>query len=411
MLIEFSVENYKSFRSRQTLSMVAAPRLRKKNNVVTPEVPGEKLPALLKVAAIYGPNASGKSTLLNAIALAYHMARRDASSKSDLPAQPFRFDKQLADKPTRVEYHFIAENCRYQFNLAFDNSRVYEEILISFPRGREELLYHRTYQDGLDQYKTDFLDGPPELHNVWKKLTSGRSLFITQAVANSSDEQTQLRIPYKWLTNLLSISDEIDYLGKTAQYLAYKSNSMHVDISKFLQNIDVPITKIRTECSAPENISSQEIVTSELMSAIDGSTKYRTTFTHSTSLGEAEFDYMEESKGTRSLVSFYLPWRLLPDRLVMVDEMDSSLHPKLVADLVKRHLDTSRTGQLIFSTHDTHLMDTKLLRRDQVWLTERGEDGSTEIRSIHDFAGRDDEDMEKRYYEGRYRGLPILKEL
>ncbi len=87
--------------------------------------------------------------------------------------------------------------------------------------------------------------------------------------------------------------------------------------------------------------------------------------------------------------------------------MPSSLHPKIVASLIAQHLQRDPPSQLIFTTHDTHLMDTKLLRRDQFWITERDVNGSTQLRSIHDFEGRESEDVEKRYYEGRYRGLVL----
>jgi hypothetical protein len=78
-------------------------------------------------------------------------------------------------------------------------------------------------------------------------------------------------------------------------------------------------------------------------------------------------------------------------------------------ELVDKHLKSDTSAQLIFTTHDTHLMDTKLLRRDQFWLTERDANGATQLRSIHDFEGRESEDLEKRYYEGRYRALPIIR--
>jgi AAA15 family ATPase/GTPase len=95
--------------------------------------------------------------------------------------------------------------------------------------------------------------------------------------------------------------------------------------------------------------------------------------------------------------------------VLVVDELDSSLHPKLVEALVEKHLESGLDSQLIFTTHDTHLMDSKLLRRDQIWMTERDAAGSTQLRSVHDFVGREGEDIEKRYYEGRYRSLPIVK--
>ncbi|GAB0063697.1 hypothetical protein IBA8401_47290 [Pseudomonas syringae] len=139
----------------------------------------------------------------------------------------------------------------------------------------------------------------------------------------------------------------------------------------------------------------------------------RTILTHETALGKAEFDFSEESGGTKNLMGFWVPWVLLTmknsDSLLMVDELDSSLHPKIVEDLVKRHVESKSNSQLIFTTHDTHLMNTKKMRRDQFWVTERDANGATILRSVHDYEGREGENIEKRYYEGRYRGLPILR--
>jgi AAA15 family ATPase/GTPase len=92
-----------------------------------------------------------------------------------------------------------------------------------------------------------------------------------------------------------------------------------------------------------------------------------------------------------------------------VDELDSSLHPEIVASILSKHLESDLTTQLIFTTHDTHLMNTKILRRDQFWVTERDANGATNLFSIHDFEGREGEDVEKRYFEGRYRGLPLIR--
>ena len=85
------------------------------------------------------------------------------------------------------------------------------------------------------------------------------------------------------------------------------------------------------------------------------------------------------------------------------------MHPKIVSTLVAKHVESSIPSQLIFTTHDTHLMDSKLLRRDQIWITDRDMYGATQLRAINDFEGREGEDIEKRYYEGRYRGLPLIR--
>lgn len=96
------------------------------------------------------------------------------------------------------------------------------------------------------------------------------------------------------------------------------------------------------------------------------------------------------------------------NKILVVDELDSSLHPKIVELLIEKHCDSENVSQLIFTSHNTHLMDSKLMRRDQIWLTERDVNGATQLRSVHDFEGREGEDIEKRYYAGRYRALPIL---
>ncbi|MDY0978182.1 ATP-binding protein [Massilia sp. CFBP9012] len=419
MLIEFSVENFKSFRERQTFSMAAAPRLRKKNCVFVPDVPGEKLPALLKVAAIYGANASGKSNLLEALDIVRRVIHARISDKKALPVKPFRFDRKLLDQPTRIEFHFIENKCRYHFELALTESRIYEERLTSFPKGKEIMLYERIYDGEVENYRIVGLEGEPELHNVWKKLTPPRALFLSQAVENSSEELQQLRIPYRWLkSGSLFIGDNLAPLGRSIQVVGTKFPQFVKDMSSYLQEIDVPVTKIEFEIDKDDDdldrdsdsdSSSVESLETALQQAFDGSVKHKTTLTHRTELGETEFDFNEESKGTRSLMGFYLPWLALPQKTIIVDELDSSLHPMLVENLVKKHLCNPGEGQLIFTTHDTHLMNTKMLRRDQLWITDRDKNGATKLFSIHDFEGREDEDVEKRYFEGRYRGLPILR--
>jgi predicted ATPase len=153
MLIEFSVSNYRSFREKQTFSMVAAPRLWKGDNVFKPAVKGEKLPDLLKVAAIYGPNASGKSNLIKALHIAKDIAERQPSAQSTpLPVSPFRFDPQLVDHPSWIELHFVYAELRYEFKLALTQERIVEERLVAFPKGKEMLLYERRHSSSGDKY-------------------------------------------------------------------------------------------------------------------------------------------------------------------------------------------------------------------------------------------------------------------
>ncbi|WP_426071384.1 AAA family ATPase [Janthinobacterium sp. DSP2-3-3] len=419
MLIEFSVSNFRSIRGRQTLSMVATPRLRKKNCVFKIDVKGEQLPDLLKVAAIYGPNASGKSNLLAAIEVVQKMTNFIPSSESrELPVSPFRFDEALLDEPSEFEFHFVVERQRYQFNLGLNSKRITLERLITYPSGKETLLYERVNSPVGDVYKLgESLEGGESLHDVWKNLTGPQTLFISQAVANSNENLMQLRIPRKWLSSgfITVVEDEMEHWSKVVQAYGAQRPFIANDVANFLQDVDVPITNIVFESLFEDGREHKEEAPSKKPMHLDilmkPGTRRRTTLTHTTALGRADFDFSEESRGTRNLLGFFMPWVFLGKKAIVVDELDSSLHPKIVSTLVEKHLNNSVSSQLIFTTHDTHLMDSKLLRRDQFWLTERDKNGATILRSIHDFEGREGEDIEKRYYEGKYRGLPILRSL
>lgn len=422
MLIEFSVSNFRSIRERQTLSMVAATRLRKRENIFVPDVLGEKIPALLKVVAIYGPNASGKSNLVKAFEVFERVvSTRPSSDKQEFPVDSFRFDAKLVGRPSEFEVHFIIDRQRYSFELSLTRERVYKERLTAFPKGKAQLLYSRVNVGGGDVYEFgEALEGGAALHDVWRSLTSNRSLFLTQAVLNSSEELKQLRAPWKWLSkSTMNVSDSMRFLTRPAQALMAEVPEFGEMISEWLSEIDIPIDKIHSrklrgfEADDDSGFGLESPGKNE--SKYNPKDLFETTLTHVTNLGSAEFQLKDESDGTKSLIGFALPWFLMemdsasqPKLLMMVDEMDSSLHPKIVEVLVSKFLSSQRHRQLIFTTHDTHLMDSKLLRRDQFWITERDGNGATQLRSIHDFEGREGEDIEKRYYEGRYRGLPIV---
>lgn len=405
MLIELSVSNFFSFRDEQTISMVATTKLQKRENTFAPEVENEKLPKLLKVAAIYGPNASGKSNLIKALQLVGKFAARQPANSEALPVAPFRFDAALANQPSRITLHFVAKKTRYEFNLAATSERITEEKLTAYPKGKEVLLYSRQHTEQGEQY--DFgeqLEGDKALHTVWQQLTNPKMLFIAQAVANSSEEMKQLREPFEWLRNGLSIvEDDMGDWTEIAQMIAADIPELAKKLSTFLQEIDVPVSSIRFDSPL-----ANDAIGLASVSPNKEKTSKRTMLTHITALGEAEFDFKEESKGTQNLAGFWLPWIMKHSRILVADELDSSLHPNIVAALIKKHIEAEQPSQLIFTTHDTHLMDTKLMRRDQFWLTERDMNGATQLRSIHQFEGRESEDLEKRYYEGRYRALPFV---
>lgn len=407
MLIEFSIANFASFREKQTLSMVAAPQLRKRENTIDVELPKEKFPRLLKVLAIYGPNASGKSNILKAFeCLQKIIAPPSGLRTGPLPVDPFRFDKTLSTKPSEFEIHFIHNKCRYSYELHATKDNITFERLTSYPFGEESILYTRTRSSQGEDYEWGKnLEGNQALHDVWRLSTNSKTCLITQAVANSNDELTQLRVPFAWLSQSnLVIMGDLTGMAHLSQAFLKKNQQYKESLVSLLDDVDVPISKITVRDKKEFDDHDKSALT--------------TLLTHRTALGEAEFELEEESRGTQSLVGFMLPWFVFKSgeevknvfgSVLIVDELDASLHPNIVTEIIKRHIDNKeQTNQIIFTSHNTNLMDRKILRRDQFWLTERDENGATQLRSVHDFKGRDDEDMEKRYFEGKYRGLPHI---
>lgn len=406
--------------------MVAAPRLKKRQNVLPANIRGEKeFPGLLKVAAIYGPNASGKSALIQAMKVIPDLLRKLPTAElAGLPVSPFRFDKDLTSSPSKFELNFVEEQRRFTYEVALTKERIMEERLTTYEKGSDQLLYERVHKENQDVYRWGALEGGEELHEAWRRLTGPQALFLAQAVANSNEELRQLRTPFNWLFNITIVDEGMTRLKAVMQRLVATMPSLGEDVAKLLAEVDVPVSAIkstvieRTSGKSPRFPHFRPLTEGELdrLTSVLNVEKVQTTLTHQTSLGTAEFDFSEESEGTQNLFGFALAWYLAKqpnkhrrDNLIVVDELDSSLHPKVVESLVQRHLsDDEFPSQLIFTTHDTHLMDTKLLRRDQIWLTERDPAGATQLRAVHDFEGREGEDVEKRYYEGRYRALPIV---
>lgn len=417
MLLEFSVANFRSFRERQTFQMTAAPRLGKKQNTVPAEAQGERLPALLKVSAIYGGNASGKSSFVLALAvIAKLVGSKPDAAGQPLPVSPFRFDEALLNEPSQFEIHFIASGIRYEYRIAATTERIVEESLSAYPKGKEQRLFARRHIDKLDEYEFgDKFEGDPALWSVWRRLTGPRSTFIAQAVANSDESLQQLRAPFTWLSSGMFVLSSTSSLSDLGRRLPSREEFSR-QIASFLQEVDIPVSEITFERAGEAKDSDEGLGPEQLSEKIlmeDG----KTTLTHVTGLGAAKFDFSEESRGTQNLIGFWAPWQLItmhrddPNlyRVVVVDEFDSSLHPEIVEHLVSKHINSNSHTQLIFTTHDTHLMSTRLLRRDQFWLTDRNKNGATRLSSIHSVAGRESEDVEKRYYEGRYRGLPVRR--
>ncbi len=400
MLIEFSVKNYKSIRDEQKLSMVAAmgDELRASNTFV-PAAPGTE--TLLRSAAIYGPNASGKSNLLNALSAMKTMVKTSASSQFGvaLPVTPFLLDEATAEAASEFQVIFLLDGVRYQYGFAADKRRVTEEWLMAWPRGRVQHWFHREWSPVNAEYDWEFGKSFSGERQLWQKSTRDNALFLSTAVQLNSKSLAPV---FQWFAESLQFlaADELPHWFTSN---LCKDEQVKTEVLAFLQAADLDIADLRIQ--------------SEQMATPGNPEMLKVHTTHQTIQGrQVEFKLEEESDGTRKLFAFAGPWidTLKLGNILLVDELHASLHPKLVRFLVNMFHDSetnSGNAQLVFTTHDTSILNQEVFRRDQIWFFEKDKDQASRLYPLTDFHPRKDrENLLANYLDGRYGALPVLGE-
>ena len=423
MLIEFTVSNFRSIHEPQTWNMVASPALKEWEDQNTFLAPGiNKGTRLLRAAALYGPNAAGKSTLVDALAFVKGQVVNSAreSQQGDLiPVVPFKLTAETRAADSEFSVLFIEAGIRYEYGFRCNTLRFTEEWLYSYPLGRPQKWFHRLYdpQTELDTYApfSDHFLGGSQRH-VWAKETRPNALYLSRCMQSNN---TQLKPVFDWFSKRLRVISRPDTLRNDFTVKACENPEAQAEILKFLNAADLSIDGIRLE---HQPFSSDmlppgmpEALRQELTASFKGKELTSLKFQRrDTSTGELiEFDEDEESDGTRSLFAFAGPWMdvMNHSRVLVVDELDSSLHPLVVRHLVSLLLHNNSHAQLLFTTHDTTLLSQKLLRRDQVWFIEKNSAREARLYPLSDFSPRENEAIERGYLNGRYGGIPNLQEL
>jgi hypothetical protein len=395
MLIEFRVSNFRSLRDEQVLSMVAS---KDKTLASTHTVPTgvTAAPALLRSAAIYGPNAGGKSNLIKALQYMRGVVVESATiaPSQTFGVQPFRLDAASAVLPTEFEVTFLLDGVRYQYGFAMTAERIVSEHLLVYKAFKPQHWFTRRHDatTGRDVY--DFGPALKGQKSVWESATRPNALFLSMAVQLNSE---QLGPVFDWFARQLVIFNEHAMLNPRVTLQMLRDPAAKRSICAFLNAADISIADI-------------DVVTRD-----DDQDELR--FKHTTSKGEAVFGMGDESSGTRNLLFMIGPvLDIVRNGLTLVvDELDTSLHTLLVRRIIQLFHDTAlntRGAQLIFTTHDTSLLDAHdLFRRDQVWFVEKDRDQASRLYSLTEFSPRKGEALERGYLMGRYGGLPLLDEL
>jgi hypothetical protein len=414
MLIEFRVKNFRSLRDEQVLSLVAS-----KDKVLqdthTQATGIKAAPMLLRSAVIYGANASGKSNLIKALQFMRGVVIESATAiqpGQPFAVQPFRLDADSANQPSEFEVTFLLDGVRYQYGFAMTTQRIVSEYLLVYKAFKPQRWFERHFdsETGKDVY--DFGPSLKGTKNLWEEATRPNSLFLSMAVQLNSEA---LRPVYDWFANRLIIFNELAPLNRQFSIQMLKQADGRKKICNFLSSADISIAGIDVEARKVSGKAVHfDLGAGKAEVRAEEMEEHKLRFHHVTEQGKAVFELMDESNGTRNLLFLAGPvLDILSKGLTLViDELDTSLHTMLVRELVRLfHRPEINTGgaQLIFTTHDTSLLDAPdLFRRDQVWFVEKDRDQTSALVGLSEFSPRKNEALERGYLMGRYGGVPFL---
>jgi len=443
MLLSFSVENFRSFRTEQTFNLLASRRL---GECVSPhccEVPGTGEHAI-RIASLYGANGAGKSNLVRAIALVDRLVRTGTAPGKQIPYKPFLLDDECSRKPTSFELQFVEGGEVFRYGFCYDADRVHEEWLSVYHGQKEKEVFTRlTNEDG----RVDVSLGPTatERVGVSQKIKAlaqvgarPNQLFLTEVV-NLYDPDAQgprFQAVVRWFSSTLTATEADTPFGLPIQTIA--TNDAFTEFAGgFLHEAGTGISglEVQTRPLATSDILPSETVKKLVHDKMGGSililpgpegeelivdASQRDMFAvrgiaalHDRAEGRrVRFPLREESDGSQRLLNL-LPalYRLTAEGGVFViDELERSMHPMLARKFVEFFLKAVRgtNSQLIFTTHESTLLDLELMRRDGIWFAEKDGDGATHLYSLADFKVRKDLRIEKGYLEGRFGAIPFL---
>lgn len=396
MLIQFAVENFLSFRDKTVLSMVASDDTRHEGHVVT-------LPdgtRVLRCAALYGANASGKSNLIKALRFARELIISGVRPGKSIPTRPFKLLEALRAE-TRCEFEIWANDYRYSYGFVTDARHVVSEWLYRRNREGEQMMFERQGKHGAVEIKlgnvfgkaksrVEFVAEGTRPEQLFLSETEERNVVQTSAVGHWFRQRLDTIAP------TLSFEEELPRLvQRSPEFGGYLAN--------YLRTAGTGVGGLRAQLEELAGEAFTRLLTQRTLST--GNT--------------VEFEVSEESDGTRRLLDFAALLFVIehaqgPNSYVIaIDEIERSLHPLLTRQFLGDYLKLSaNSGQLLFTTHDTDLLDLGLLRPDEIWFAEKDAEHASRLYSLAEFKADQlaklGDRLEDGYLNGRFGAIPFL---
>lgn len=395
MLLRLRVANVRSLRDEQELSFVAADN--ESGRVVRRlTLAGDRSVDVFPLVGIFGANASGKSNVLaamsdmrNAVLNSY----AQWASYEGTDRVPFALNVREEHEPSFFEVDIVVKDVRWTYGFELSSDRVEAEWIHSYPRGHRQVWLDR---DASRTKVWDWPGGRVKDRAQLERRTRSNALLLSTA---GTDNHPQLSPLFHWFRRMWLINPEVERMQRELFTMREISGDRAHRIEELLRVADLGITGAEVVQERKERATVKLI--------------------HRSSAGEVAFDWRQESLGTRAWFALLGPLLLALDEgaVLLVDELDASLHPRFTAEVIRLFHDPEANpnrAQLVFTAHDFTLLSTssggRLLEPGQVWLTEKDRDGATELYPLTAASPAGDEDLVKSYLAGSFGAVPALLE-
>lgn len=433
MLIDFQFKNYRSFKEENTLSMEAFGFSQLKDSVISYSSSLKVLP----VAAIYGKNGSGKSNVIRAFWFAANFiknAQRIQHEKSEIPVVPFLLDDYSSEEPTEFKFHYIWNNIKYWYGFSANKNKILTEYLYHAPNGQKATIFVRDTENPDKQYT--FTENKSKRKLISEIVAENQLFFSVACTVNDSDCVSAM----SWFREGVFFSR--DYTDIPFQLLEYSDDKKMLNvITEYIKSADVGIHDVQFEFNNEEITDDNQFpddmpdgiktALTQFLRILKGSetdtvamrmgkVKAKTIHTgikKDGTQGLFTLSLEDESDGTKKLMGLApdIHAALSSGGVLFVDELEKELHPILLDYIVSQFQNREtnpNNAQLIFTTHNTKFLKPAVLRKDQVYFTEKDADsGVSELYPLTDFTTKTSDNIENAYLVGKYGAVPRIERI
>ncbi len=405
MILEIRLRNFFSIKEEVILNMQAANLQTKKAKELEGNTFVCNNERLLKTVAIYGANASGKSNIIKAIRACVQMIfeSHNYNENTVFAFTPFKFGG--IGEPSHFFIRFLIDGIEYEYSFSMTKTEIITEKLFYYPHGRRSMVFTRDERKGTDKKEVY------EFRSIIRRPldvaanTSKKALFISRA---SQMDRKVAKDVFRYF-NERFILNYFGYNSFSIETLLNKNKDLFLKVLKIADSdiVDIrsshELRSLTTTIFDPQN--------NQLLSRDDIQKPQLVITTFHKNNPEIPFDFFtEESEGTQILFNMMLTILniIQENKILLIDEIETSLHTKLV-EYILQLFHNSETAQLIYTTHNTYLLNTNKLRKDQVYFVNKHSDGSSDLYSLFDYKDfRENMDLEKAYLQGRFDAIPYI---